>query len=146
MSMNSKKILSMNLKFYREKYNLSQEKFAEKVGSNLVYINQLENCKRKPTTDMLDKIADGMNKNIDPKLKMTSSELLRYDPSHKTLFLFLFHFYHNISIYTHISYHQRNLLFQLLYYQFVYNMKMIERIGNNMLHHIILKILLPQLL
>ena len=35
---------------------------------------------------MLDKIADGMNKNIDPKLKMTSSELLRYDPSHKTNF------------------------------------------------------------
>lgn len=86
MIINSKKILSMNLKFYREKYNLSQEKFAEKVGSNLVYINQLENCKRKPTTDMLDKIADGMNKNIDSKLKMTSSELLRYDPSHKTNF------------------------------------------------------------
>lgn len=86
MIINSKKILSINLKFYREKYNLSQEKFAEKVGSNLVYINQLENCKRKPTIDMLDKIADGMNKNIDPKLKMTSSELLRYDPSHKTNF------------------------------------------------------------
>lgn len=86
MRMSSKKILSMNLKFYREKYNLSQEKFAEKVGSNLVYINQLENCKRKPTTDMLDKIADGMNKNIDSKLNMTSSELLRYDPSHKTNF------------------------------------------------------------
>lgn len=86
MSMSSKTILSMNLKFYREKYNLSQEKFAEKVGSNLVYINQLENCKRKPTTDMLDKIADGMNKNIDPKLKMTSSELLRYDSKHKTNF------------------------------------------------------------
>lgn len=86
MRMSSKKILSMNLKFYREKYNLSQEKFAEKVGSNLVYINQLENCKRKPTTDMLDKIADGMNKNIDSNLNMTSSELLRYDPSHKTNF------------------------------------------------------------
>lgn len=84
MMLSSKKILSMNLKYYREKYDLSQEKFAEKVGSNLVYINQLENCRRKPTIDMLDKIADGMNKNIDSKLKMTSSELLRYDPSHKT--------------------------------------------------------------
>ena len=40
----SKEILSMNLKYYRQKYNLSQELFAEKVGSNLVYINQLENC------------------------------------------------------------------------------------------------------
>ena len=62
--MSSKKILAMNLKYYRLTYNLSQERFAEKVGSNLVYINQLENCKRKPTIEMLDKIAEGMNKNI----------------------------------------------------------------------------------
>lgn len=85
--MSSKKILSMNLKYYRAQYNLSQEKFAEKVGSNLVYINQLENCKRKPTIDMLDKIAKGMNKNIDSKLKMTSSKLLEYIPNHKTNFI-----------------------------------------------------------
>ena len=76
----------MNLKFYRTKYNLSQEKFAEKIGSNLVYINQLENCKRKPTIDMLDKIANGMNKNIDSNLKMTSSKLLEYNIKHKTNF------------------------------------------------------------
>jgi len=80
----SKEILSMNLKYYRAIYNLSQEKFAEKVGSNLVYINQLENCRRKPTIELLDKLADGMNKNIDPKLNMTASELIRYDKSHKT--------------------------------------------------------------
>lgn len=83
---NSREILSMNLKYYRQKYNLSQEKFAEKVGSNLVYINELENCKRKPAIEMLDKIAEGMNKNIDRKLKMTASDLLKYDPSHKTNF------------------------------------------------------------
>ena len=83
---NSREILSMNLKYYRQKYNLSQEKFAEKVGSNLVYINELENCKRKPTIEMLDKIAEGMNKNIDRKLKMTASRLLKYDSSHKTNF------------------------------------------------------------
>ena len=83
---NSREILSMNLKYYRQKYNLSQEKFAEKVGSNLVYINELENCKRKPTIEMLDKIAENMNKNIDRKLKMTASELLKYDRRHKTTF------------------------------------------------------------
>lgn len=82
--MSGKKILSMNLKYYREKYNLSQERFAEKVGSTLVYINQLENCRRKPTIEMLDKIADGMNKNIDSELKMTSSKLLEYNVDHKT--------------------------------------------------------------
>lgn len=83
---NSREILSMNLKYYRQKYNLSQEKFAEKVGSNLVYINELENCKRKPTIEMLDKIADGMNKNIDRKLKMTASDFLKYDKTHRTTF------------------------------------------------------------
>ena len=86
MILSSKKILSINLKYYRQCFNLSQEKFAEKIGSNLVYINQLENCKRKPTIEMLDKIAEGMNKNIDRKLKMTASELLKYDRSHKTTF------------------------------------------------------------
>ena len=86
MVKSSKEILSMNLKFYRLKYNLSQEKFAEKVGSNLVYINELENCRRKPTIDMLDKIADGINDNIDSKLNITASDLIRYDKDHITNF------------------------------------------------------------
>lgn len=85
MILSSKKILSMNLKYYRQYFNLSQEKFAEKIGSNLVYINQLENCKRKPTTDMLDKLANGINK-LDKSLNITASDLLKYDPSHKTNF------------------------------------------------------------
>lgn len=85
MILSSKKILSMNLKYYRQYFNLSQEKFAEKIGSNLVYINQLENCKRKPTTDMLDKLANGINK-LDKSLNITASDLLKYDPNHKTNF------------------------------------------------------------
>ena len=85
MILSSKKILSINLKYYRQYFNLSQEKFAEKIGSNLVYINQLENCKRKPTTDMLDKLANGINK-LDKSLNITASDLLKYDTSHKTNF------------------------------------------------------------
>lgn len=85
MILSSKKILSINLKYYRQYFNLSQEKFAEKIGSNLVYINQLENCKRKPTTDMLDKLANGINK-LDKSLNITASDLLKYDPSHRTNF------------------------------------------------------------
>ena len=85
MILSSKEILSINLKYYRQYFNLSQEKFAEKIGSNLVYINQLENCKRKPTTDMLDKLANGINKS-DKSLNITASDLLKYDPSHKTNF------------------------------------------------------------
>lgn len=93
--MTSKQILSMNLKYYRKLLNLSQEKFAEGIGSNLVYLNQLENERRKPTIDMLDKIADGItnmlknNKNdfkdLD-NLNITSAILLTYDKNHKTNF------------------------------------------------------------
>lgn len=82
--LSSKEILSINLKYYRKLFNLSQEKFAEKIGSNLVYINQLENCRRKPTVDMLDKIAQGINLNIDHSINLTSADLIKYNPKHKT--------------------------------------------------------------
>ena len=84
-TMNSKQILSMNLKYYRKMLGLSQEKFAEVLGSNLVYLNQIENCRRKPTIDMLDKISNNLNL-YNPKLNITSALLLTYDKSHKTNF------------------------------------------------------------
>ena len=49
-------------------------------------LQTIENCRRKPTIDMLDKIADGMNAKLDSKLNMTASELIRYDKSHITNF------------------------------------------------------------
>ena len=83
--MSSKEILAMNLKYYRYKLNLSQERFADAIGSNLTYVNQLENCKRKPTIEMLDKIANNLNK-FDSSLNITASLLLKYDKSHTTSF------------------------------------------------------------
>ncbi len=80
---NSKKNLSINLKYYRQKYNLSQEKFAEIIDSNLVYVNQLENGRRKPTIDMLDKICNNLNK-YDKTLNLTASDLLKYNEKHIT--------------------------------------------------------------
>lgn len=79
----SREILAMNIKFLRKKYKLSQEKFAEIVDSNLVFINQIENLKRKPTIEMLDKIASNLNK-FDPKLDITASDLIKYNKAHKT--------------------------------------------------------------
>ena len=70
----SKEILAINLKYYRYKLNLSQEKFAEKLNSTLSYINQLENCKRKPTLELLDKFAE--------ILDITSAELITYNHDH----------------------------------------------------------------
>lgn len=70
----SKDILAINLKYYRYKLNLSQEKFAEMLNSTLPYINQLENGKRKPTLELLDKFAN--------KLNISSAELITYNEKH----------------------------------------------------------------
>lgn len=84
--MNDSRInLSINLKYYRYKYNLSQEKFAEVIGSNLAYVNQLENCLRNPTIDMLDKISKNLNK-YDKDLNLTANELIKYNMNHITSF------------------------------------------------------------
>ena len=84
--MSSKETLSINLKYYRQLYNLSQEKFAEVIGTTLVYLNQLENCKRKPTIDMLDKITNKLN-NYDSTLDLKTYELLKYNKSHETNYI-----------------------------------------------------------
>ena len=72
--LSSKDILAINLKYYRYKLNLSQEKFAEMMNSTLPYINQLENGRRKPTLELLDKFSN--------KLGITSAELITYNKEH----------------------------------------------------------------
>ena len=73
----SKDILAINLKYYRYKNNLLQEKFAEMLGSTLPYINQLENGRRKPTLELLDKFTG--------KLGITSAELITYNENHNIM-------------------------------------------------------------
>ena len=68
--LSSIEIFALNLKDYRYKLNLSQEKF----GSTLSYINQLENARRKPTLDLIDIFA-----NI---LEIETPTLLTYNPKH----------------------------------------------------------------
>lgn len=73
-NLKSKDILAINLKYYRYKNKLSQEKLAEMLGSTLPYINQLENGRRKPTLELLDKFAK--------KLNTTSADLITYNEDH----------------------------------------------------------------
>ena len=73
-NLKSKDILAINLKYYRYKNKLSQEKFAEMLGSTLPYINQLENGRRKQTLELLDKFAK--------KLNTTSADLITYNEDH----------------------------------------------------------------
>ncbi len=51
--MNLCEILAINLKYYRKKYNLSQEKFAEVLGTTLSYLNQIENNKINVKSSLL---------------------------------------------------------------------------------------------
>lgn len=47
-----------NLKFYRKKIGMSQEKLSHAVGRSIAYINQIENKDTWPQPEMVDKIAE----------------------------------------------------------------------------------------
>lgn len=76
-------ILVVNLKYYRKKYNLSQEKFAEIIGTSLSYLNQIENKKVDVKSSTIDKFARNLNK-YDSKLQITSEDLVTYDEKRLT--------------------------------------------------------------
>ena len=75
--------LSINLKYYRKKYNLSQEKFAEILETTLSYLNQIENKKVDVKASTIDKFARNINK-YDKKLKLKSEDLVTYNKNHLT--------------------------------------------------------------
>ena len=62
--MNSKEILSMNIKYYRQKYNLSQEDFAEVLKTTPTYVSGLENAKRNTRIDYVDHIANTLDVDV----------------------------------------------------------------------------------
>lgn len=76
-------ILVINLKYYRKKYNLSQEKFAEIIGTSLSYLNQIENKKVDVKSSTIDKFARKLNE-YDSKLQITSEDLVTYDEKRLT--------------------------------------------------------------
>ena len=75
--------LAINLKYYRKKYNLSQEKFAEVLGTTLSYLNQIENNKVDIKSSTIDKFAKNINI-YDKKAKLNSEDLVIYDKNHIT--------------------------------------------------------------
>lgn len=76
-------ILSINLKYYRMQYNLSQEKFAEVLGTSLSYLNQIENLKVNVRLQTVDKFADNLKK-YDSKSKISATDFLTYNKYHIT--------------------------------------------------------------
>ncbi len=75
--------LSLNLKYYRKIYNLSQEKFAEILGTTLSYLNQIENKKVDVRLSTVDKYANNINK-FDSKININSEDLITYNKKHIT--------------------------------------------------------------
>ena len=78
-------ILSMNLRYYRKVYHVSQEQFAEIIGTSLSYLNRIERRKPDIKFSTVEKFAKNLNK-YDSNLKITASDLLTYNEKHKTDF------------------------------------------------------------
>ncbi len=76
-------VLAINLKYYRKKLNLPQEKFAEIIGTSLSYLNQIENKKVDVRSSTIDKFADNLNKYVKPD-KISSLDLVIYDENRIT--------------------------------------------------------------
>ncbi len=62
---NARTILANNIVFFRLKNNWSQEKFAEKIGSTVTYISNIENAKRNMRIDYIGHIADTFNVSLE---------------------------------------------------------------------------------
>ena len=54
------KVFSYNVKQYRLKKELSQEKFAELCGMHRTYISALECCRRSISLENIQRIADAL--------------------------------------------------------------------------------------
>lgn len=71
--MNLVTIFGTNLRKYRKKLGVSQEKFAEMAGLHRTYISDLERFQRSISLDNIQKIADALN--IDAYLLLISEEI-----------------------------------------------------------------------
>ena len=81
--MNLCEVLAINLKYYRKKYKLSQEKFAEILGTTLSYLNQIENKKVDVKASTIDKFTSNINK-FDKNANITFEDLIKYNKNHIT--------------------------------------------------------------
>ena len=77
------KVFGTNLKKYRTQKGLSQEKFAEILGTTLSYLNQIENKKVDVKSSTIDKFASNIN-NYDKTTHIQSEDLVTYNKEHIT--------------------------------------------------------------
>ena len=83
MSLNNN--VAINIKYFRKKYKLSQEKFSEVLGTSLHYLNQIEKGKVDLKLSTLDKFTDNINA-YDKKANLQYEDLVVFNPNHITNF------------------------------------------------------------
>ena len=71
-----REVFSQNLKYYRIKSNISQEKLSEIVGLTDKYISDIERGKTTPSFDTVDKIAETLE--VDPLELLTDKYFKDY--------------------------------------------------------------------
>ncbi|KWV91733.1 helix-turn-helix domain-containing protein [Erythrobacter sp. YT30] len=60
--------LAVNLLRLRRERELPQDKFAAEIGIHRTYLNHLENRKRSPTIDVIEKIMDALDVDVNELL------------------------------------------------------------------------------
>ena len=80
--MNLSELLSINLRYYRKLYNLSQEKFAEVIGTSLSHLNKMEQQKVDVKLSTISKYATNLS--IFAKDKIEPIDFLSDDKSRIT--------------------------------------------------------------
>jgi transcriptional regulator with XRE-family HTH domain len=65
----SRRVFAANMVRLRLEADLSQERFAEKIGFHRTYVSAVEGCKRNVSLDNIDKIAAALN--VSPATLLT---------------------------------------------------------------------------
>ena len=71
-----RKVLALNMKFYRKKLGISQAKLAEKANIADNYIALIETGKRFPSVKMLERIAEVLQKDTLELFLLKQDDLL----------------------------------------------------------------------
>ena len=58
---NIREVLAKNIKEYRRKYGFSQDKLAELAGISSQYLATVETCRKFPTPEVLDRLAEALS-------------------------------------------------------------------------------------
>ncbi len=74
-----------NLRFYRQKAKLSQEKLSILLDKNINYINMIESGKSLPPISMIEEIANSLN--VEPKCFLESLESNKQNYFDKEVFI-----------------------------------------------------------